>query len=66
MLMQMKYTYKALGIKDTKTIAYTELVIRALNRRSNISFRYHETGSPFEYELIRFIYTKKRELDIMH
>ena len=55
-LLQMKYAYKMLGVKHTKTLAYTELVIRALNRRSNISFRYHETGSPFEYELIRFIY----------
>lgn len=63
-LLQMKHTYRLLGIENTKTVGYAELVIRALNRRSNTAFRYHETGSPFEYEMIRFIYTKKRELDI--
>jgi hypothetical protein len=25
----------------------------------------HRVGSPFEYDLVRFLYTKKRELDIM-
>lgn len=66
LLLEMKYAYKMLGVENTKTVAYTELIIRALNKRSNTAFRYHETGSPFEYELIRFIYTKKRELDINH
>jgi len=66
LLMQMKYTYKALGVKNTMSVAVTELVIRALNRRSTTAFRYHSTGSPFEYELVRFIYTEKRELDIKH
>lgn len=66
LMMQMKYTYKLLGVKNTMTVAYTELMLRALNRRSNTPFRYHSTGSPFEYELIRFVYTKKRELDIKH
>lgn len=36
----------------------------AIDRRHKISFRYYETGSPFEYELVRFMYTKKRQLDI--
>ncbi len=66
LLLEMKHAYKLLGIKNTKTVAYTELVLRALNRRSTTAFRYHSTGSPFEYELIRFVYTKKRELDILH
>lgn len=64
LLMEMKYVYKALGVKNTRTVGYTELIIRALNRRSTTAFRYYETGSPFEYEMVRFIYTKKRELDI--
>lgn len=62
--LQMKHTYKLLGVKNTYTVGYTELLLRALNRRANTPFRYYETGSPFEYELVRFIYTKKRELDI--
>ena len=36
----------------------------AIDSRHNISFRYYDTGSPFEYELIRLLYTKKRLLDI--
>jgi phospholipid-binding lipoprotein MlaA len=42
----------------------TDLVLRGLNIRANTAFSYHSTGSPFEYEMVRFIYTKKRELDI--
>lgn len=63
---QMHMAYKALGIDEANTMtwAVAELVIRSLDLRSNTPFRYHETGSPFEYELVRFIYTKKRELDI--
>jgi len=64
LLMQMKYVYRAIGVKNTQTVAITELIIRGLNRRADTPFRYHSTGSPFEYEMIRFIYTKKRELDI--
>jgi phospholipid-binding lipoprotein MlaA len=36
----------------------------AVDRRHQVSFRYYETGSPFEYDLVRFLYSKKRELDI--
>ena len=36
----------------------------AIDTRHNTSFRYYATGSPFEYELIRLLYTKKRLLDI--
>ena len=39
-------------------------LLRAIDARHNIGFRYAETGSPFEYDLIRLLYTKKRELEI--
>jgi phospholipid-binding lipoprotein MlaA len=39
-------------------------VLNVINQRKIQSFRYFETGSPFEYELIRFLYTKKREIEI--
>jgi len=61
---EMKTVYRTLGINDNWNWTIGELVIRALNMRANIPFRYHQTGSPFEYELVRFVYTKKRELDI--
>ena len=36
----------------------------AVDQRSQIAFRYYRSGSAFEYDLVRFLYTKKRELDI--
>ncbi len=38
--------------------------LEAIDTRSNISFRYYETGSPFEYDLVRYLYTKMREIKI--
>ena len=38
--------------------------VKAVDARHQVKFRYYETGSPFEYQLVRFVYTKKRELDI--
>ncbi|MGB5304607.1 MAG: VacJ family lipoprotein [Gammaproteobacteria bacterium] len=46
---------------DRGTIFYG---LNAIDRRHKIGFRYYDTGSPFEYELVRMLYTKKRELDI--
>lgn len=64
LLYQMRETYKLLGVKQTYLVGYTELILRALNKRSNTPFRYHSTGSPFEYELVRFVYTMQRDLHI--
>lgn len=38
--------------------------LKAVDARHQVKFRYYETGSPFEYQLMRFVYVKKRELDI--
>jgi phospholipid-binding lipoprotein MlaA len=35
-----------------------------MDTRHNIPFRYDQTGSPFEYEFARFLYTKKRRLEV--
>ena len=35
-----------------------------IDKRYVQSFRYYESGSPFEYDLVRLLYTKKRRLDI--
>jgi len=37
--------------------------LNAVDQRSNISFRYYSTGSPFEYETIRFLYVRKLLLE---
>lgn len=64
LLYQMRYFYDLVGIEETTTVAIAELLVRGLDLRAHQPFRYYGTGSPFEYEMVRFIYTKKRELDI--
>ena len=36
-------------------------VLSAIDTRHRTAFRYFDTGSPFEYELVRMLYTKHRE-----
>ena len=36
----------------------------AIDQRRNTSFRYFGSASPFEYDLVRFLYTKNRELEV--
>ncbi|MFC1773905.1 VacJ family lipoprotein [Pseudomonadota bacterium] len=53
--------------RNTDLESYQEMAINllwALDRRAHINFRYLETGSPFEYEMVRMLYTTKRKLDI--
>jgi phospholipid-binding lipoprotein MlaA len=33
--------------------------LNAVDQRASIDFRYYESGSPFEYEMIRFLYVRK-------
>jgi phospholipid-binding lipoprotein MlaA len=35
-------------------------VANAVDQRAHISFRYYSTGSPFEYEDVRFLYVRQR------
>lgn len=43
---------------------YTYYTLNAIDERYRTAFRYYETGSPFEYELVRLLYLKQRELEI--
>jgi len=47
---------------DTTTLVFTG--VAAIDKRKRVPFRYYGSGSPFEYEQIRLLYTKKRELEI--
>jgi phospholipid-binding lipoprotein MlaA len=44
-----------------REIAY--YLLNAIDGRHQIKFRYLSGRSPFEYETIRYLYLKKRELD---
>ncbi|WP_415712767.1 VacJ family lipoprotein [Maridesulfovibrio sp.] len=62
---EMNWVYDLAGVTDGRTaIGIGESTIRGLNLRANVPFRYYQTGSPFEYDMVRFLYTKKRELDM--
>ncbi|MBS0420666.1 MAG: VacJ family lipoprotein [Proteobacteria bacterium] len=43
--------------------SYGLSTLNAIDTRSNIGFRYYATGSPFEYEVIRFLYVRKRLIE---
>ena len=52
------------GIDDSlkAQLVYNGLLI--VDTRSRIAFEYYQTGSPFEYELVRLLMNTKRELEI--
>ncbi|HAJ92731.1 MAG TPA: ABC transporter [Gammaproteobacteria bacterium] len=51
-----------LGMKESEKWALA--IMRAIDTRANVAFRYYETGTPFEYDWVRLLYTTKREMDI--
>jgi phospholipid-binding lipoprotein MlaA len=48
---------------DSFTIATGVTTLEAVDARHQQSFRYYESGYPFEYYLVRFLYHEKRELE---
>ena len=48
----------------TEDGALVASVLDAIQTRSRVKFRYYETGSAFEYETVRWLWTTKRELDV--
>ena len=51
---------------DEDKIQGALLLLSAIDARHQESFRYYQTGSPFEYDLIRFLYLLKRKFLIEH
>jgi len=43
--------------RGNKSLALAGL--NAVDQRANVGFRYYQTGSPFEYEMVRFLYVRK-------
>jgi phospholipid-binding lipoprotein MlaA len=58
--------YYSLPAEVTSSLAYYAVSYGLLpvDLRYRTAFRYYSTGSPFEYDLVRFLYTEKRKLDI--
>ncbi len=49
---------------DNNNVEVPFYVLQSIDTRKRQVFRYYGTGNPFEYELVRFLYTKKREIEI--
>ncbi len=42
----------------------TTTLLLPIDTRANTSFRYYENGSAFEYQMVRWLYSTKRKLDV--
>jgi phospholipid-binding lipoprotein MlaA len=49
---------------DDNDVALIFSGVAAVDKRHRQSFRYYQTGSPFEYEMIRMLYGSKRQIEI--
>ncbi len=47
-----------------KPVRATAFLFDSIDTRAATSFRYYETGSAFEYQMVRWLYSTKRELDV--
>ena len=58
------YLYVPLNLDGhlERSSAYT--LANSIDTRHQIKFRYYQSGSPFEYDLVRFLYKKHRELEV--
>jgi len=58
------FTLDPLSLDGHKWARAAYLALSTINKRNNVSFRYYQTGSPFEYELVRLIYINFRALQV--
>jgi len=58
------YAIDPLNLDSNDDIEIPYYLLTAIEARDRVDFRYYETGSPFEYELVRLLYGKYRDLVI--
>jgi phospholipid-binding lipoprotein MlaA len=51
-------------INDTLYATPAPYPLQAVDARYTQPFRYYDSGSPFEYDLVRFLYLQAREVEI--
>jgi phospholipid-binding lipoprotein MlaA len=52
------------SIMDNTLYDYAPYGIQQIDTRYQVPFRYHSTGSPFEYELVRYAWMVKRDIQV--
>jgi phospholipid-binding lipoprotein MlaA len=58
-------TFRGLSDGTKNTILNSVAVLKAIDNRHQQPFRYHDSGYPFEYELVQFLYRQSREMQVM-
>jgi len=53
---------KALNLETWQKLTWDTM--NTIDTRAHVAFRYYETGSPFEYDWVRLLYSTKRQLDV--
>ncbi len=53
-----------MDVGDKSKVSLGISILNAIDGRHNVDFRYHQSGSPFEYDLIRMLYLEKRKMDV--
>lgn len=48
----------------SQPVDITTSIIYPIDTRANSTFRYYENGSAFEYQMVRWLYSTKREMDV--
>ena len=52
------------SVADTTAYDVTQYGLQPIDTRYRTPFRYYGTGSPFEYELVRYVYMEARRLQV--
>lgn len=58
------YALDPLSLQNHRWARAAYLALYAINKRDKVNFRYYQTGSPFEYVLVRMIYVNFRALQV--
>jgi phospholipid-binding lipoprotein MlaA len=60
------YQVDLLDLDDANrdAVRFSVTALQSIDERQANKFRYYETGSPFEYELIRYMYTQMRDIEV--
>lgn len=61
---EMETLYDLMDIEERNPVRQANTLVRAVDKRARMPFRYFTAGTPFEYEFLRFLYSTKRRLDV--
>ncbi len=60
-------TYVQITVQDkvlSQPVGLSAMLLYPIDSRANTAFRYYQNGSAFEYQMVRWLYSTKRELDV--